>query len=271
MKQPKEKNQKHPFHIVSRSPWPILVSFSVLFTVIGFVGYCHTIKNSLLLFFSGLVLLLSGLCCWWRDVIREATFEGKHTKAVQRGIYIGMILFIISEAMFFFAFFWAFFSSAINPVPQIGGVWPPAGLTPINPLGLPLLNTFILLTSGATVTCCHHSIVGGLRKRALLSLFSTVCLGMLFTGFQYVEYLRAPFSISDGIYGSIFYMLTGFHGFHVIVGTIFLIVGLIRLYHGHFSQKRHIGFETAAWYWHFVDVVWIIVYLTFYCWGGPVS
>jgi len=206
--------------------------------------------------------------CWWRDVIREATYEGQHTMAVSSGLRMGMLLFIVSEVMFFFAFFWAFFHSSFNPSPAIGGVWPPMFLSVLNPWEVPLINTIILLSSGATVTWAHHSIVYGSKLNATISLILTVVLAIIFTLLQVFEYITAPFTISDGIYGSTFYMATGFHGFHVFLGTCFLSVCLLRVYLNHFTREHHFGFEAAAWYWHFVDVVWLFLFITIYWWGS---
>ena len=180
----------------------------------------------------------------------------------------GMLLFIVSEVMFFFAFFWAFFHSSVNPSIFIGGVWPPAYIVTLDPWKIPLLNTILLLSSGASVTWAHHAIVLGSKYQGCVALIVTIILASIFSGLQGFEYVTAPFSISDGIYGSCFYMLTGFHGFHVIVGTIFLAVGLLRLYLNHFTRQHHFGFEAAAWYWHFVDVVWLFLFITVYWWGS---
>lgn len=205
---------------------------------------------------------------WWRDVIREATFEGQHTSIVQIGLRQGMLLFIVSEIMFFFAFFWAFFHASINPSVWIGGVWPPEGLETLDPWAIPLLNTALLLTSGATVTWSHHSLRSGSKSSAQIALSLTIILAAIFTFLQVFEYLNAPFSISDGIYGSTFFMATGFHGLHVFIGTCFLTVCLFRLALNHFTREHHFGFEAAAWYWHFVDVVWIFLFITVYVWGS---
>jgi len=213
-------------------------------------------------------MVLFVMFVWWRDIIREATLEGQHTQTVQTGLRLGVVLFIVSEVMFFVAFFWAFFHSSFNPNLAIGGVWPPAFLIPLNPWKVPYLNTVILLTSGATVTWAHHSIVWGNKAEAINALLLTVIAAFYFTSLQVFEYLTASFSISDGIYGSTFYMATGFHGFHVFVGTCFLTVCLIRLALNHFTQTHHFGFEAAAWYWHFVDVVWLFLFITIYWWGS---
>jgi len=197
-------------------------------------------------------------------VIRERTFIGHHTSYVARGLRFGMVLFLVSEAMFFVTFFWGFFHRALRPAPEIGCTWPPVGIEPIRPFAVPLVNTAILLASGCTVTWAHHALLAGNREEALLGLGARALLGILFTRIQLQEYYDAPFTIADGIYGSCFYLLTGFHGLHVIVGTLFLLVNWVRAYFYHFSPTHHLGFEFGAWYWHFVDVVWILVYLCVY-------
>jgi cytochrome c oxidase subunit 3 len=216
----------------------------------------------------GIIMILFVSFCWWRDIVREATIEGQHTSFVQNGLKIGMLLFIVSEVMFFFAFFIAFFYSSFNPSLSIGGVWPPAFITTLDPWKIPLLNTILLLSSGASVTWAHHSIVYGYKFNASIALLVTIVLAVIFTALQGFEYATAPFSMSDGIYGSTFYMATGFHGFHVFIGTCFLSVCLIRLYFNHFTKEHHFGFEAAAWYWHFVDIVWLFLFITIYWWGS---
>lgn len=260
--------QKHPFHLVDPSPWPIVTAFSAFALLSGAVMYMQAYTSGFLLFLIGLTLLVTSMGLWWRDVVRESTFQGHHTKAVQRGLRYGMMLFILSEVMFFAAFFWGFFHSSLSPAIQIGGIWPPKGILPFNPWEVPLLNTIILLSSGATVTWAHHAIVAGERENAIEGLFYTVVLGLLFTSLQAYEYREATFSISDGIYGSSFYMATGFHGLHVIIGTLFLFVCYKRQINYHFTKQHHFGFEAAAWYWHFVDVVWLFLFVTIYWWGG---
>lgn len=259
---------RHSFHLVDPSPWPIVSSMGSLMFTTGLVMYMHKFKGGFNLSLTGLATILYVMFVWWRDVVREATYEDQHTSAVQRGLRLGMILFIVSEAMFFFAFFWAFFHSSLSPVFNIGGVWPPQAIQTIKASGIPLTNTFFLLTSGATVTWSHHAILVRAKKHAVVGLLITLLLASLFTALQVVEYYQAPFSISDSIFGSCFYMTTGFHGFHVFVGTVALFVSLIRLSLNHFTNTRHFGFESAAWYWHFVDVVWLFLFVTVYWWGG---
>jgi heme/copper-type cytochrome/quinol oxidase subunit 3 len=261
-------NQTHSFHLVDPSPWPIIAAFSAFTLTFGGVLYMHGYSGGSFLWRFGFLMVLFVMFVWWRDIIREATLEGQHTQTVQTGLRLGVVLFIVSEVMFFVAFFWAFFHSSFNPNLAIGGVWPPAFLIPLNPWKVPYLNTVILLTSGATVTWAHHSIVWGNKAEAINALLLTVIAAFYFTSLQVFEYLTASFSISDGIYGSTFYMATGFHGFHVFVGTCFLTVCLIRLALNHFTQTHHFGFEAAAWYWHFVDVVWLFLFITIYWWGS---
>ena len=218
--------------------------------------------------FFGLFSVLSCMFFWWRDITREGTFEGVHTNIVQLGLRYGMILFIVSEIMFFVAFFWAFFAASLSPTIEIGNIWPPKGINTFNPLEVPLVNTLILLCSGATVTYAHHAITAGLKLEAVWGLVLTIFLAIIFTCFQIFEYVTADFTISDGVYGSTFFLATGFHGFHVFIGTIFLTVCLLRLMLNHFSTIHHFGFEAAAFYWHFVDIVWLFLYVAVYFWGG---
>lgn len=234
----------------------------------GTVLFMHQYDSSFSLGISGFLMILFTMYGWWRDIIREATFEGQHTFFVQRGLRLGMLLFIVSEVMFFFAFFWAFFHSSFNPNLAIGGVWPPAFIVTLNPWQVPLLNTCLLLSSGASVTWAHHAIIARSKEESILALIITVLLAIIFTSLQAYEYLTASFTISDGIYGSCFYMATGFHGFHVLIGTIFLFICTIRIYLNHFTDKHHFGFEAAAWYWHFVDIVWLFLFISIYWWGS---
>ena len=369
---------KHPFHLVNVSPWPFFVSLSLFAVTVGAVLYFHRFQIGEVTLFIGFSSLILIMLCWFRDIIREGTFEGHHTLLVQKGLKLGMILFIISEAMLFFSFFWAFFHSSLAPAIQIGGIWPPKGILPFNPWEVPLLNTVILLTSGVTVTWAHYAVrskhvrffnnvrhpllssklfllnvkqyylmhtstsflwikrlkvfnflkslkslsltdhinfaykyinfflffstyfyemykskttsikslilcreskintfeikvnsfVQRSRHDLLLALGVTVILGIIFTFIQYYEYKFAPFTIADSVYGSTFFLTTGFHGLHVIIGTIFLFVCIIRTYKYHFTTTHHIGLESAIWYWHFVDIVWLGLYISIYHWGG---
>ena len=260
--------QRHPFHLVDQSPWPFLAGLSSLSLTSGFVAYMHSYQFGGFLFSFGFIALCFTAFVWWRDVVRESTFQGHHTKTVQVGLRLGMVLFIVSEIMFFFSFFWAFFSASLSPTIAIGGIWPPPGIAVLNPFEIPLLNTVILLLSGATCTWAHHAIIAGEQKDALISLGLTIFLGVIFTCFQGLEYAEANFTISDSIYGATFFMATGFHGFHVVIGSIFLLVCFVRLSKHHFTKEHHFGFESAAWYWHFVDCVWLFLFVSIYWWGG---
>ncbi|KAF9660728.1 hypothetical protein SADUNF_SadunfMtG0002800 (mitochondrion) [Salix dunnii] len=241
------ESQRHSYHLVDPSPWPISGSLGALATTVGGVMYMHSFQGGATLLSLGLLFILYTMFVWWRDVLRESTLEGHHTKVVQLGLRYGFILFIVSEVMFFFAFFWAFFHSSLAPTVEIGGIWPPKGIGVLDPWEIPFLNTLILLSSGAAVTWAHHAILAGKEKRAVYALAATVLLALVFTGFQGMEYYQAPFTISDSIYGSTFFLATGFHGFHVIIGTLFLIICGIRQYLGHLTKEHHVGFEAAAW------------------------
>jgi cytochrome c oxidase subunit 3 len=258
---------RHSFHLVDPSPWPLVASLGALMLTTGGVLYMHKFVGGGQLLLNGLFIILYVMYTWWRDVIREATFEEQHSFAVQRGLRLGMILFIVSEVMFFFAFFWAFFHSSLAPVFNIGGTWPPQAISSIPYSGIPLTNTFLLLSSGATVTWAHHAIVVRAKKHSIIALILTIVLAAVFTAFQGFEYVSAPFSISDSVFGSCFYMATGFHGFHVFVGTVSLFVSLMRCIYLHYTNTHHFGFESSAWYWHFVDVVWLFLFIAVYWWG----
>jgi cytochrome c oxidase subunit 3 len=260
--------QKHPFHLVDPSPWPIFGSLAAFVTTSGAVMFMHGYFAGGYAFSLGIFMLIYTMFVWWRDIIRESTYQGHHTTTVQAGLKSGMVLFIVSEIMFFLAFFWAFFHSSLAPTIEIGAVWPPKGIDVLNPWEIPFLNTVILLTSGATVTWAHHAILAGQKTQGMVSLAATIILAAIFTGFQVIEYIEAPFTITDGIYGSTFFMATGFHGFHVFIGTVFLFICLLRLNANQFSTHQHFGFEAAAWYWHFVDVVWLFLFVAIYWWGG---
>ncbi len=255
-----------PFHLVELSPWPLTASIGALFLTGGLVGWFHR-NTAAVALLGGLLIIITSIQ-WWRDIIREATYQGHHTHNVSSGIRWGIVLFIISEVCFFFAFFWAYFHRRLAPTPELGSCWPPHGLQVLNPFQVPLLNTAVLLASGVTVTWAHHSIIENKRTEGLQALSLTVLLGIYFTVLQAEEYFEASFTIRDRAYGSTFFVATGFHGLHVLVGTTFLIICLIRLYANHFSSNHHFGFEAAAWYWHFVDVVWLFLYMSIYWWGS---
>nr|QCQ20711.1 cytochrome c oxidase subunit III [Leptobrachium boringii] len=259
-------HQAHAYHMVEPSPWPLTGALAALLLTSGLAMWFHFQKTQILIL--GLIILFLTMFQWWRDIVREATYQGHHTPPVQKGLRYGMILFITSEVFFFIGFFWAFYNASLSPTPEIGECWPPAGIIPLNPFEVPLLNTAVLLASGVTVTWAHHSIMEGNHKEALQSLTLTVVLGLYFTVLQAMEYYEAPFTIADGVYGSTFFVATGFHGLHVIIGSLFLLVCLFRLALHHFTTTHHFGFEAAAWYWHFVDVVWLFLYVSIYWWGS---
>jgi cytochrome c oxidase subunit III len=260
---------KHPYHLVDPSPWPLIGALLAGTMFGGAVMFMHGVSlgpvHGTWIMVAGFLGVLAIMAVWWRDVIREAVHEGHHTPVVQIGLRYGMALFIASEVMFFAAFFWAFFTSSLFPV---GGIWPPKGIHPFNPWEIPFLNTLILLTSGTTVTWAHHALLENDRKGLVRGLGLTVILGLCFTGLQAWEYSHAAFGFKGGIYPSTFFMATGFHGFHVIIGTCFLAVNFFRARAGHFMPDHHFGFEAAAWYWHFVDVVWLFLFICIYWWGS---
>jgi heme/copper-type cytochrome/quinol oxidase subunit 3 len=271
----------HPFHIVDPSPWPFCTSIALWFMALNTIAMVHSyLEFNMVTFLMGLLYLLFSLTGWWRDVIRESTYEFKHTPYVRRGLLLGMMLFIVSEVMFFFGFFWAFFHSSLVPSPAIGGVWPPVTIMVISPWKLPLVNTLLLLLSGVTLTISHRSLVylpyynqaefviEKIIGLIMLWLRRTIYLGVFFLFCQAFEYYFASFTFQDTVYGGTFYILTGLHGLHVLVGTIFLIVCLWRTSLLHFTVWKQVGFKSAVWYWHFVDVVWIFLYLVIYVWGN---
>ncbi len=276
----------HDFHLVNPSPWPLIGAIAAFLLTFGLVLYMHPeflganiesqmANMGLWVIAPGVGLLLLTALFWWRDVVAEAN-GGDHKPIVQLGLRYGMTLFILSEVMFFAAFFWAFFEASlfvdeavqVSRIEATGGVWPPKNIVAFDAFDLPFVNTLILLLSGCTLTWAHHALLVGDRAHLKLGLWVTVLLGMLFTICQAYEYSHAAFGFTDGIYASTFYLATGFHGFHVIVGTIFLAVCLYRSYLGDFTPGQHFGFEAAAWYWHFVDVVWLFLFVCVYWWGG---
>nr|WHU27717.1 cytochrome c oxidase subunit 3 [Ancylis sativa] len=261
-----KNTHNHPYHLVDYSPWPLTGAIGVLTLVTGMIKWFHNFNMNLLIL--GYIITILTMYQWWRDICREGTMQGKHTISVSKGLRWGMILFIVSEVFFFISFFWAFFHSSLSPNIEIGMMWPPMSITPFNPFQIPLLNTIILITSGITVTWAHHALMENNFTQTTQGLFITVMLGIYFTILQGYEYMEAPFTIADSIYGSTFFMATGFHGLHVMIGTIFLLICLMRHMNNHFSKTHHFGFEAAAWYWHFVDVVWLFLYISIYWWGN---
>jgi heme/copper-type cytochrome/quinol oxidase subunit 3 len=299
-KNSKKIRQQHPFHLVDPSPWPILTSFAIYLCVITFLITFNDIEtislkplvntntfSSLFLMFGGslwinlakcrvfLPMLITFLFLsfvlynWFANIIVESWSEGQHTKIVQQNMQFGFFLFILSEVMFFFGFFWAYFHMCLNPSVAIGCIWPPKGIEALDIWELPLLNTVILLSSGVTVTLAHRAIVSGLRNITTNALLVTISYGFIFSCIQAYEYNNAPFAINDGVYGSLFFLLTGFHGIHVCIGILFLFICFLRnAFTSQFTRRHHVGFVCAAWYWHFVDVVWLFLFIVVYWWGS---
>ena len=274
----------HPYHSVNPSIWPLMGAVAGGIFASGMVMYMHgaEIAGTKIGLFGpilGVLAILAVMFFWWKDVIHESVVEKAHTAIASIGFRYGMLLFIASEVMFFVAFFWAFFDASLFAgearqflrVEYTSGIWPPPQITIIEPFDLPFMMTMILLLSGTTVTWAHHAILEGKQEEMAKALGITVLLGVIFLGFQAYEYQHAEFGFKDGIYPSAFYMATGFHGFHVLVGTIFLAVCWLRALQGHFTKEHHFGFEAAAWYWHFVDVVWLFLFVAIYWWGNKVG
>ncbi|MCI5060898.1 MAG: cytochrome c oxidase subunit 3 [Alphaproteobacteria bacterium] len=271
----------HPYHLVRPSIWPLIGAFSAMTLAIGGVLFMHEVKVGdfnigLKGAIFGLLAVLACMFFWWKDIIFESVKEKVHNNITEKGLKLGMALFISSEVMFFFAFFWAFFDASLFAgqenmfarVEHTDGHWPPPHIEVVSAFDLPFLMTLILLLSGCTVTWAHHAILEGHQKQAVQGLGLSVLLGFIFLCFQIYEYSHLAFGFTEGIYPSTFYMATGFHGFHVLIGTIFLFVCWLRALKGHFTPKSHFGFEAAAWYWHFVDVVWLFLFVAVYWWGG---
>ncbi|YP_054504.1 cytochrome c oxidase subunit 3 (mitochondrion) [Kluyveromyces lactis] len=263
----RSRHQQFPFHLVAPSPWPIVVSFALMslalslaLTMHGYIGHMY------LIYLSILTVTLSATL-WFRDIIAEATYLGDHTIAVRKGINLGFLLFVVSEILIFAALFWAYFHSAMSPNIELGGVWPPVGIQAVQPTELPLLNTIILLSSGATITYSHHGLVGGNRKNALSGLLITFWLIVIFVTCQYIEYTNATFTITDGVYGSVFYAGTGLHFLHMVMLAAMLGINYWRLRNYHLTATHHVGYETTVLYCHILDIIWLFLYIVFYWWG----
>lgn len=256
----------HPFHLVDESPWPLIAAIGAFSLTTGFVGIFSG-EGILIVLLSVIALLMTSFQ-WWRDVSREGVHIGFHTGVVELGLRWGIILFIVSEVFFFLSFFWCYFHISLSPRIDVGRSWRPAGIEVLDPFMIPLLNTLVLVRSGVTVTWAHHRLIENNYNETYAGLIVTCLLGFIFTLLQGIEYLETRFTIADRVYGSVFFIATGFHGVHVIVGTLFLIVTTLRLTKGHLSANHHFGFEASAWYWHFVDVVWLFLYVFIYWWGA---
>jgi len=257
---------KQPFHLVTSSPLPLLTSSSITLLVFGFL--IVIVRHDLTILILALLFLFIVLAQWFYAIVVEATFQGKHTLKVQSGLKLGMAFFIASEVIFFFGFFFTYCFFSLSPPVEFGSTWPPTGVRPLNPFHLPLLNTVILLTSGITITCAQSSILWNLNSSISGSIVNTLLCAFFFIVIQCFEYWICPFTISDRVFGSVFYVATGFHGLHVLIGAFFLWVCLVRSVACHFRPTRHLGFTFACWYWHFVDVVWVLLWVLFYCWGS---
>nr|YP_009486095.1 cytochrome c oxidase subunit 3 [Cantharellus lutescens]AWA82221.1 cytochrome c oxidase subunit 3 [Cantharellus lutescens] len=260
--------QVFPFHLVDPSPWPILTSFALFTFTVSAVLYMHGFANGGTLLTLGFLLTAGAMTLWFRDVVTESTYLGHHTFEVKKGLTIGVALFIVSEVFAFLSVFWAYLHSSLAPTIEIGSSWPPLGITPLDPFAIPLLNTLVLLSSGAFITWSHHALIQGNRSGAIWGGIFTIILALIFTGLQYVEYSTAGFTIADSVYGTVFFAATGLHGLHIIVGTIFIVIGLLRIFAYHLTENHHLGYESAILYWHFVDVVWLFLFVLVYWWGS---
>ena len=271
-------HKEHKFHLVNPSILPITGAAAVFLTAVSGVLFMHDFHIGKILLPAGFLSIFLIMYLWWHEVIKEGRVDKAHTDVVRKGLRLGMALFILSEVMFFFAFFFSFFHVSLFPVdilsdvwPIKEGVWPPEGTKTLDPWDIPFMNTVILLLSGTTVTWAHHALLTSNKEDLVKALGFTVILGIMFTAFQAYEYRHALhdyFGFSDNVYTTNFFMATGFHGLHVIIGTIFLTVCYFRAKKGHFSEKHHLGFEFAAWYWHFVDVVWLFLFTFIYVFGS---
>nr|WCB99534.1 cytochrome c oxidase subunit 3 [Meteorus sp. 2 XHS-2023a] len=250
------------FHLVSVSPWPLLMSMMVVLLMLSLLMYLN--ENNFYMLMMMLILMLMIMYQWWRDVIRESTYQGFHSIDVLKGLRLGMFLFILSELMFFLSFFWTYFHLLLSPSIEVGMMCPSFMISLFNPYNIPLLNTVILLSSGVSITFCHHSLLKNKFLMSVMSLLLTLFLGMIFSMFQLIEYKESYFTITDSMYGSIFFLATGFHGLHVLIGSLFIMVMFFRMLFKQFSKYHHFGFEACSWYWHFVDVVWLFLYLFMY-------
>lgn len=260
--------QKHPFHLTEISVWPVVSSFIVFFLTSSTVLYFHHFQGSFYVLITSLVLLSCAIICWTNDVSKEADYVGDHTKLVVKGLSIGFTLFIVTEIWFFIGIFWGYFHSSLNPSVELGAIWPPAFIEPINAYELPLLNTVILLSSGGTLTFAHHKLISGERVGVINGMILTIFLGFIFLICQFIEYKTASFTIVDSVYGNCFYLTTGFHGFHVIIGGLFLVICLFRMYNYKITGTHHVGLNSGILYWHLVDVVWLFVLTFLYFWGS---
>lgn len=258
----------HPYHIVENSPWPLSGSLSALIFALGLIMKFHNVHLSAIVLTLGLTLISLTALLWWKDVVVEGTYQGKHTNKVKEGLKLGVILFFVTESCLFASFFWAYFHASLSPNIELGSVWPPAGITVLDPWEKPILNIVVLLTSAAACTFAHEKLIAGEEKEARIGLILTVLLGFIFLIFLFAEFSNAPFTVADSVYGSSFYIITTAHALHVFVGAVFLLVGTFRV--PHYTKTHHLGLEAAIWYWHLVDVVFLFVFTIVYYWGSQV-
>jgi len=258
------QEKAHGYHFIHVSPWPISVAWGIFAVLIEFVAKLHEHQRSNMMFFVVIGIFFFFVARWLIDVSIEGSFEGKHTTVVQELLKNGFILFIISEVMFFGALFGSYIYLATHPTIWISCQWPPTNLFDIDPMGLPLANAFLLVASGMWGELTHDALHLGLAGLASHYIIILLNLGAIFLAVQFYEYNNAPFNIDDGIVGSLFYFITGFHGIHVCIGLIFIFVQYLRITSGLITRKHHLGFDFAIWYWHFVDIIWIIVWYLLY-------
>nr|AZL93184.1 cytochrome c oxidase subunit 3 [Diapriidae sp. ZJUH_2016010] len=253
----------HPYHIVSNSPWPIIFSINLMNFIISNLLMMNMKNNKFLLIMMMLLIII--MMNWWKNLMLESLMQGFRTIKCKIMMKFSMILFILSEIMFFMSMFWCYMHMYLSPSIEIGSIWPPKNIEMFNPFLIPLINSIILITSGMTLTYSHYLMINNKFIKSIIYMYMTIILGMMFTTIQIYEYKMSFFNISDSIYGSIFFMLTGFHGLHVIIGTIFLITSLKNMYNK-FSKMNNLSFELSSWYWHFVDFIWLMVYTLVYWW-----
>lgn len=259
--------RKSGFFLLTPSPWPIFSSFAVFLMLAGFAAYVNYYVGGLFCFLTGVLFVILAFFFWCRDLIREMTFLTRSSLLIETNLRWGFWFFIVSEALLFFSFFWAFFHSALEPVIQIGAVWPPLESIQMNGLGIPVINTVFLLASGAALTWVQYGVIGGQYRDVMFGFIVLFTYAIYFLISQWHEYIVAFHQVNDSVFGSTMYILTMFHGFHVLVGSLFLFICMIRFTLGHFKPVSYLALTLAAWYWHFVDVVWVLVFLWIYLWG----
>lgn len=260
--------QLHPYHLVGPSPWPIFTSFSLMSLALNLGLNFHGYMNNNYFILLSIVTILYSMTLWFKDIIAESTYLGDHTLAVKKGIMQGFLLFVVSEILIFASLFWSYLHSALNPTVELGMTWPPTGIEAISPAELPLLNTIILLASGATITYAHHALLNGNRVNTLYGFTYSTVLIILFVALQGLEYKFAPFTIADSVYGSAFFSTTGLHGLHMIMLAIMLLVCTFRVYNYDFTNSSHVFAETSILYLHVLDVIWLFIYIVMYWWGS---